>query len=444
MAIREISYPADYDNDVKLRREHRGGVALVVVLSLLIVTLSVVSMALTARGATLVTPKTAQFFTDNIEPLLPSEFKAEYGFVIPEPAVSTPAPQKEAEQPLPPATEAPSPTPFIPNPTFMDAAAMPFADTFEELPDVVDAVAPGVVSVINWQTYEGIQRIVEYGSGSGFIITTDGYILTNQHVIESAERLTVKLHDGQEYDAVLIGADKTSDVAVLKIDAKDLTALPKGDSDNIRVGEFVLAIGDPVQSELSGSVTFGIISAKSRKINIEGFSNNYIQIDAAINLGNSGGPLINMNGSVIGMNSAKTITAGYDSAGRAISAEGIGFALPINRVWEIATQLITTGNVARPGIGVTIAQRNAQYALEGEELRPYIQSVTEGGPADKAGMQVNDVLLALDGIEMTDYSEFVNYIQQQTKIGQEIVFTVEREGQSLDITVTVGDLNKLV
>ncbi|MBQ5986135.1 MAG: trypsin-like peptidase domain-containing protein [Clostridia bacterium] len=443
MAIRQISYPADYENDRKLRREHRGGCALVIILSLLVVGLSVVSMALTARGATLVTPKTAQMIVEQIEPLIPPTLKDNGESTVPEAPVATPAPQKTAEQTAAPAKAEPSPTPYIPNPTFMDTAASPFTETFEALPDIVDAVAPGVVSVINWQTLEDLQRVVEYGSGSGFVITTDGYILTNQHVIEDAERITVDLHNGEKYDAVLIGADKTSDVAVLKIDATGLTALPKGDSEAIRVGEFVLAIGDPVQTELSGSVTFGIISAKSRCITIDGIANNYIQIDAAINFGNSGGPLIDMNGNVIGMNSAKTITAGYDSMGRTISAEGIGFALPINRVWEIATQLITTGKVERPGIGVTIAQRNANYAMEDEEIRPYIQSVTEGGPADQAGIQVNDVLLGVDGIEMSDYSEFVNYIQQQTKVGQKIVFTVEREGQTLELTVTVGDLNQL-
>ncbi|MDO4852959.1 MAG: trypsin-like peptidase domain-containing protein, partial [Clostridia bacterium] len=348
------------------------------------------------------------------------------------------------ETPAP--TTTPSPT-VEPNPDFMDQAAQPFAESFETLPDVIDAVAPGVVGVVNWQTYEKTQRLVEWGSGSGFVITTDGYVLTNHHVIEGAQRITVNLTTGEQFEARLVGSDKTTDIAVLKIDAAGLTALPRGDSDRLRVGEFVFAIGDPVQSELSGSVTFGIISAKSRAINIEGFTNDYIQTDAAINLGNSGGPLINMDGFVVGMNSAKTVTAGYDAMGNAIAAEGIGFALPINHVWEIATQLITTGSVPKPGIGVTIKQTRAELrelaAEEGEEIRPYIDSVTANGPAATAGMQVGDVILALDGIEMNEMEQIVAYIREHTKIGQQIAFTIEREGQTMEIVVTVGDLNKM-
>lgn len=459
MARKPISYPVDYQNDRAIRREHRAGVVIVLAL------LSLCLLAVVVGGIVAATQR------ENIQNAL-GPVLGEKGF-CPEPFDPQPgwpgAPfdPNEKTPPVPPHTEdpffpVPSATPSpsaqaeptdrpVPtkeaalDPNFMDDAAQPFETVFSDIPDVVDAVAPGVVGVINLQRREGLRhgRLVEWGSGSGFVITTDGYILTNQHVIEGAEKITVRMHDGEEYAAMLIGADKTSDTAVLKIDAEGLTALPKGDSDALRVGSFVLAIGDPVDSSLGGSVTFGIISATSRQVTIEGFTNDYLQTDAAINLGNSGGPLIDMHGNVIGMNSAKSVTAGYDSLGNAIAAEGIGFALPINRVWEIATQLISTGTVPRPGIGITIRQYNADYAEEGVELRPYVDSVVEGGPADLAGMQVKDVILAVDGTPVSDHLEVVQYIREHTKIGQKITFSVERGDQTLDIEVVVGDLNKM-
>ena len=436
MERKPISYPADYDNNKHLRREHRAGLILVWVLVALIAIAATVCSALSARGIGIARKACAG--QQIISSLIPD---GEKPGKLPEAVVPTP---DTHETPTPTTTPAPT---VEPNPDFMDQAAQPFAESFETLPDVIDAVAPGVVGVVNWQTYEKTQRLVEWGSGSGFVITTDGYVLTNHHVIEGAQRITVNLTTGEQFEARLVGSDKTTDIAVLKIDADGLTALPRGDSDRLRVGEFVFAIGDPVQSELSGSVTFGIISAKSRAINIEGFTNDYIQTDAAINLGNSGGPLINMDGFVVGMNSAKTVTAGYDAMGNAIAAEGIGFALPINHVWEIATQLITTGSVPKPGIGVTIKQTRAELrelaAEEGEEIRPYIDSVTANGPAATAGMQVGDVILALDGIEMNEMEQIVAYIREHTKIGQQIAFTIEREGQTMEIVVTVGDLNKM-
>lgn len=481
MARKPIRYPLDYDNDPALKREHRGGVAWMLILSALIVALSIASMGLRAR--------LMQTKAENIDPEALWDALREHGILMPwdnaqdgphrnewggwsqdlQPVPHRPEEQKESEQrqiETPPAptpgidptpvpvqsapaetVEAqPTPTPAL-NPDFADKAAEPFTQTFDSLPDVIDAVAPGVVGVVNWQYYERTTRLVEWGSGSGFIITTDGYILTNQHVVEGAEKVTVKLKNGEQYTAAVIGGDKTSDIAVLKIDADNLTALPKGDSDALRVGQFVFAVGDPVQSELAGSVTFGIISSTLRSINIDGFTNDYLQTDAAINLGNSGGPLIDMNGSVVGMNSAKTVTAGYDDTGRAIAAEGIGFALPINRVWEIATQLITEGKVQKPGIGVKIAQTRPEMRDivldQGGEVRPYIDSVTEGGPAGLAGMQAGDVVLKVDGIEYDDYSDIVHYIQKKTKVGQEIVFTVERAGEQLELTVIVGDLNQM-
>ena len=444
MKRKSIPFPADYDNDTKLRREHRTGVVLVWLLVLLIVVLATVAAALSARGAGMIGK--ACLAAKAVESLLP-EATATPAVVPDVTAIPTPGVDQKPETTAPsepettkaPAAAAPT---FEPDPDFTNHLAEPYDEDFASLPDVIEAVAPGVVSVFNWQTYTANGKLVEWGSGTGFLITTNGYILTNAHVVEDAEKVTVTLYDGSEYEAVVVGADRWGDTAVLKIDAEGLTALPKGDSDAIRVGESVFAIGDPVRKELSGSVSRGIISAKDRSVTIDGITNTYIQTDAAINFGNSGGPLLDMQGYVVGMIGAKTVTAGYDSYGNPISAEGIGYVLPINRVWEIATQIITAGGVQKPGVGITITQLRAEYAEPGAELRPYISKVTAGGPADTAGLKVGDVILAVDGMPHDDYSAVVEYIGSK-KVGDSVVFTIERDGQQMDFTVTIGDLNRM-
>ncbi|MBQ1565811.1 MAG: trypsin-like peptidase domain-containing protein, partial [Clostridia bacterium] len=246
---------------------------------------------------------------------------------------------------------------------------------------------------------------------------------------------------GPAHGNLLVGADVQTDVAVLRIETEGLKALPIGDSSKARVGEFVLAIGDPISAdELSGSVTFGIVSALSREINIEGFVNEYLQTDAAVNPGNSGGPLINMRGEVIGVTSAKYTSAGVDETGQSISSEGIGFALPINNVIEMAQSLIREGSKVRPGIGVTIV---TYFEAEGSVKKPgvYVHDVTKGGPADQAGLKPGDRLVKLDGKELTQ-EEFVEVIRAK-KVGDTAVMTVERGEETLEISVIVGDMNQI-
>ena len=439
-----VSYPTDYENDSERLREHRRGVALVWILISLIVVAATISGALTLRAV--LTPANAERIEAIVDSLSPKNSQGPL-IVVPDvtaeptPGVQTIPFVPETEPEAPTVTAAPIPT-AEPNPDFEQNAAQPYDEPFESLPDVIEAVMPGVVDVQNWQTYARNGKLVEASSGSGFIITTDGYILTNAHVIEDAEKIVVALQDGTEYVAALVGADRTTDTAALKIDAEGLTALPKGDSDAIRVGETVFAIGNPVRKELNGSVTLGIVSAKDRTITIDGYSNTYIQTDAAINFGSSGGPLLNDKGYVIGMAGAKTVTAGYDDYGNRVSAEGLGYALPINRVWEIASQLISTGKVQKPGIGITITQAQEMYAAPGDETRPYIAAVNEGGPADKAGLKAYDVILALDGTPFDDYSDIVNFIREKTKVGQTVIFTIERDGEQMDVPVVIGDLNQ--
>lgn len=469
MARKIIPYPCDYKVTASVRRARRGGNVFVIILCIIVAALlgAGTYFALTNERQALKTIGSLCSRTYAINPTeQPKLPEGQNGAVVetdptavPEPTAApatlaptaTPEPTAEpTEQP----TKAPraSATPSVPamtaapnpDPSYEERMAKPFAqNTLQSLPDIVEACTPGVVGVLNYQPVSLGRDLQIVGSGSGFVITEDGYIVTNQHVVDEARRVTVILSDGEEVEATLIGSDVMSDVAVLKIEKQGLTPLPIGNSESIRVGEYVLAIGNPLSTEeLYGSVTFGIISAKSRNINIDGFTNELMQTDAAINPGNSGGPLINMYGEVIGVTNAKYFSAGYDEYGNELHTEGIGFALPMNKVMTIVDALIRNGSVPRPGIGVTIGVRTDAMALsENKPAGVFIDSVTPNGPADIAGLKVDDILLALDGVVMTQ-DEFVQTIRGK-KIGDSITFTVLRDGETLEIVVTVGDLNQI-
>lgn len=312
------------------------------------------------------------------------------------------------------------------------------------IPDIYDAVSPGVVGVLNYVNAKnafGKDSTELYGSGTGFAVSSAGYILTNAHVVEGADKLTVQVYgEDEEREATLIGSDTETDIAVLKVEGVALQPLVLGDSDQVRVGEYVLAIGNPLSTdELANTITFGIISATSRDVTIDNYTNTYLQTDAAINFGNSGGPLINMSGEVIGVNSAKTITAGYDEMGNAVSAEGIGFALPINQVKKIMEILITKGYVERPGIGVTIATVDEQTAEEnGVPVGALVESVVKGRPADQAGILAGDIIVEANGKEITTHDELVNIVLG-CMIGDELKVKVYRDGQYLELTVVIGN-----
>ena len=314
---------------------------------------------------------------------------------------------------------------------------------FASIPDVVEAASGSVVGIIQYQPNARTGKLTEYASGSGFIISENGYILTNAHVVSGAAAVDVLFSDGEKKTAQVVGSDVTTDIAVLKVEGENYPALPIGDSSTLRVGEYVIAIGNPLSAyELYGTVTFGIISATAREINIDGFVNTYLQTDAAINFGNSGGPLINMAGQVIGMNTAKSITAGYDTRGNAISAEGIGFALPIQNVMEIANVILQEGSMVRPGIGVQIRTVDEETAAENNvPVGCRVEELTQGAPADKAGMKVGDIITQTDGRPVTVNDDVVNYVRS-LKVGDTVVFTVHRDGAYLTIPVTVGDMNK--
>ena len=267
-------------------------------------------------------------------------------------------------------------------------------------------------------------------SGSGFILSEDGYILTNCHVIEGSDEIQVSLYDGSTYKATLVGEDSTNDVALLKIDAKGLKAVSIGDSDQLKVGEQVAAIGNPL-GELTYSMTVGYVSALDRTINTDGKPINMLQTDAAINPGNSGGPLLDMDGNVIGITTAK-----YASD----EIEGLGFAIPINDAMEIAYDLMQYGYVkGRPSLGVTVRDLN-QMTVSAYNLPMgvYVDSVNTGSCAEKAGMQAGDIITAVNDEAVLSYTDLSSQLAQR-QAGDSITVTVYRSGSYQDLTVTLDE-----
>ena len=270
-------------------------------------------------------------------------------------------------------------------------------------------------------------------SGSGFILTGDGYVLTNYHVIESSSSISVTLYDGKSYDATLIGYDESSDIAVLKIDAEGLTPVVLGDSDNLNVGDSVVAIGNPL-GELTFSLTSGAVSALNREITLSNsVTMNLIQTDCAINSGNSGGALFNLYGEVIGITNAK-----YSGSGSGASIDNIGFAIPINHVRGIVESIIENGYVAKPYIGVTVSDVSEETMGYGLPAGAAVKAVSEDSPAEKAGLQVNDIITAVNGKEIsgrTGLSEAVS----AASVGDTLTLTVYRQGNTISVDVTVGE-----
>lgn len=338
---------------------------------------------------------------------------------------------------------------YTPNPTTrpmpqLDGESPIIGNSSNPIPDIVEQVSSGVLGVINYANARQFGGpYVEQATGSAFLISTEGYIVTNAHVVEDADAVAVTFVDGTEMDAELIGMDKSMDIAVLKIESENLHALKLGDSDLVRVGEFTIAIGDPTGRELAGTTTFGIISATARDVNIDGKTNTYLQTDAAVNPGSSGGPLLNMAGEVIGITSAKTVTASYDEYGNAISAEGLGFAIPINDAMKVISQLITSGYVLRPGIGVTIGAWDALSAQEyGTVEGMLVVSVTKDGPADEAGLRPNDIIVEVDGAAVPTQDEFVAHVKSKS-VGDSLELKVWRAGEYFDTVLVIGDLNAM-
>ena len=271
-------------------------------------------------------------------------------------------------------------------------------------------------------------------SGSGFILSEDGYVITNFHVIEDSSAITVSMNDGTEYAAKLVGYDESNDVAVLKIDAKNLTPVVLGKSGNMHVGDNVVAIGNPL-GELTFSLTSGTVSALNRDVTMSnGLTMTLIQTDCAINSGNSGGALFNMYGEVIGITNAKYSSSSYGEA----SIDNIGFAIPIDDVKYIIESIVEKGYISKPYIGVSVTDVSQESQKFGLPKGAAVSSITEGSPAEASGLQLNDIITKVNDTEITSSSDLVAVVRA-CQVNETLTLTVYRMGQTIELPITVGE-----
>ena len=368
-----------------------------------------------------------------------------------EPAASatsnaTPTAVADATPSAPPTPTAVAPTPPPSSPTPIPTAGAPATATnasgtaLPEIVSVADAVRPAVVFI----AVEGVtadqffQPVPVSGVGSGVIYDESGYILTNNHVIENARTIRVVLPDGRDFPAQLVGRDPQTDLAVLKIDGQNLPTAPLGDSDQLRVGEWVIAIGNALGLEGGPTVTVGVVSALGRSIEVPSGAvlESLIQTDAAINPGNSGGPLINLRGEVIGINTA---APGPTQTG--FQPSGIGFAISINSARPIIDDLVQYGRVRRAWLGVGVETLTPGLAARlGISVREgvVIGRVVRGGPAAQAGLQPGDVIVQMDGTTITNTSDLSNVLRQH-QVGDSLTVEFVRDGARMQTTVTLGE-----
>ena len=270
-------------------------------------------------------------------------------------------------------------------------------------------------------------------SGSGFVLSDDGYILTNYHVIENSTSIKVTMYDGNSYDAELIGYDESNDIAVLMVDAENLSPVVLGDSGNLNVGDSVVAIGNPL-GELTFSLTAGVVSALDREVTLSGnVTMELIQTDCAINSGNSGGALFNLYGEVIGITNAK-----YSSSGSGASIDNIGFAIPINSVMNIVESIIEKGYIAKPYIGVSVTSVSSETQSYGLPKGAAVKAISEDSPAEKAGLQINDIITEANGTAIESSDDLVRLVGDLYD-GAELKLTVYRQGETVELTVIVGE-----
>ena len=297
----------------------------------------------------------------------------------------------------------------------------------------VVAVSNYVTVTDRWGTSTGGTALA--GTGSGFIISEDGYVMTNYHVVEGAEKLTVTTHLGEEHDARLIGSDEINDVALLKVDADGLDPVEIGSSDDLLVGDMVIAIGNPL-GELTSTATVGYVSGKDRSVTTDGTMINMLQTDAAINSGNSGGPLFNMKGQVIGITTAKY----SGSTGSGASIEGIGFAIPIDDVMGMIEDFKSYGYLRNQAyLGVTVMNMDASTAsMYNLPTGPYVQTVVEGGSADNAGILPQDIIIAV-GEYPVDSNATLTSTLRRFSAGDTTTITVFRAGAEVVLDITFDE-----
>ena len=345
---------------------------------------------------------------------------------LPSGAVAVPAP------PITPSVPGTAGTPLTRGPALVTGEGMPLS--FAPLARRADPSVATVKSRVERESPSGRKRIVAEGLGTAFVYDPDGLLLTNNHVIEDASEVEVSFYDGRELEAKVVGRDKHTDVAVLRVNERGLPALPLGDSDVIEVGDWVVAIGNPFG--LSHTVSAGILSAKGRtKDDVKGLDPsgyfNFLQTDASINPGNSGGPLLNLRGEVVGINAAVRA-----------NANGIGFAIPINMIKQLLPMLLREGKIRRSAIGVTVDTLNTLEA--GRLRRPdrkgaWVKSVLSGGPADHAGLAPDDVIIAFDGKAVSDPNE-LRWLASIAGVNKVALVRVARGERVFDMRVTLGEL----
>ena len=276
------------------------------------------------------------------------------------------------------------------------------------------------------------QAVETASAGSGFVLTADGYIVTNYHVVKDADTVTVTMYNGDEYNALYVGGDEDYDIAVIKVEATGLPAVTLGDSSTLNVGDHVLAIGNPL-GELTFSMSGGMVSSVNRTINVDGTPFNMIQTDASINPGNSGGPLMNSYGEVVGIVSAKYSSYSDESV------EGLGFAIPINDVYAMIEDIMTNGYVTnKPYLGIfggsMTEQMAAQYRYDISE-GVFVYSVEEGSAAEKAGLQMGDVITKVDDTDISTMED-LTAVKKQYSAGDTVTFTVYRQGETITLSLT--------
>ncbi len=328
----------------------------------------------------------------------------------------------------------------------VNAQTAPLRQLGSSFADVFEKVSPGVAVIetsrATTATIPGLPQGMEFflqfpdgtpvlerpNVGTGFFIRTDGHLLTNFHVVEGAEKISVRLKDGKKFEARIVGADERSDLAVLKIEASGLKALELGDSDAVRVGEFAFAIGTPM--DLPYTFTVGVVSAKGRNLQIGG-GYDFIQTDASINPGNSGGPLCDIDGRVIGINA---LISGNN--------QGLGFSIPINTAKTIANQLIERGCVTRPWLGVEISgieeAPHLQGRFQGLEKGVVVRGIEAGAPAESSGLRRGDVIVRVDGRDVALASDLQREILSKT-IGQSVQLDIWRDGRVVRMAVMTGE-----
>ena len=301
-----------------------------------------------------------------------------------------------------------------------------------DVSDIVEKCKDSVVEITTESVSSGnsiFGQYVSQGAGSGVIISKDGYIVTNNHVVSGATSLKVTTTDGTEYDASVVGKDSQTDLAVIKVDANNLQAATLGDRDNLQDGDPAIAIGNPLEAQ-GGTVTTGIISATDRQITIDDETMTLLQTDAAINPGNSGGGLFNADGNLIGIVNAKESSTGI---------EGLGFAIPITPAQDIITELMQNGSVtSRPALNVSLydytSNNQGQYSKYKDGC--YIVQIVKNGAADKAGLKQNDRILSFDGEQIQSTSDVKNVLKKH-KIGDTVKMVVERDSKKITVEITL-------